>query len=131
MLRLARPQKRQTARRSIVGNPDSDIAASSSVRLSIHSESPRKRIRRRKVSSLSPYYILVRFISSFNNATNEPMTRGQSFASNWRMGERSQFRRVILAAAAITLLSALLVGFGLSRLKPVDAGPITSLVLQP
>jgi hypothetical protein len=71
----------KTDLRWIAGNLDSDSEALEPVQQWIRSELRRKRIRLRKVSLLLPYIIcvLVDHFRSFNNATNERVTSGQSF----------------------------------------------------
>lgn len=67
--------------RSIAGSLDSDSAALEPVLLWIRSESHRKRTRLRRVCLSWPYIICVQVsdFRSFNDATNQRMTSGQSF----------------------------------------------------
>jgi hypothetical protein len=67
--------------RWIAGSLDSDSEALEPVLLWIRSESHRKRSRRRRVCLSWPYIIcvLVDDFRSFNDATNQRMTSGQSF----------------------------------------------------
>src|SRR5207247_3718750 len=68
--------------RWIAGSLDSDSEALEPVLLWIRSESHRKRSRRRRVCLSWPYIIcvLVNDFRSFNDATNQRMTSGQSFS---------------------------------------------------